>query len=71
MIGPGGIVVDPLRPIGFSRRCSSWPTPTPHGIMGELAYEHSSSVHLAQGGRASDPGDGPPGLDASGLADFL
>jgi glycosyltransferase involved in cell wall biosynthesis len=71
MIGPGGIVVDPLRPDQILEAMLELADPDTARHMGELAHRHSAPFTWRKVAERLIRAMAIPGLDTSGLADFL
>ena len=71
MIGPGGIVVDPLRPEEIFEAMLTLADPDTARRMGELAYRHSAPFTWRKVAERLIRAMAIPDLDTSGLADFL
>jgi glycosyltransferase involved in cell wall biosynthesis len=71
MIGPGGIVVDPLQPEEIFEAMLKLADPETAQRMGELAYRHSAPFTWRKVAERLIRAMAIPDLDTSGLADFL
>jgi glycosyltransferase involved in cell wall biosynthesis len=71
MIGPGGIVVDPLEPDQIVEAMLTLADPDTARRMGELAHRHSTLFTWRKVAERLIRAMGIPGLDTDGLADFL
>jgi len=71
MIGPGGIVVDPLQPDQIFEAMLKLADPDTARRMGELAHIHSAPFTWRNVAERLIRAMAIPGLDTSGLADFL
>ena len=71
MIGPGGVVVDPLDPDQIFAEMLRLADPDTARRLGELAYRHSTLFTWRKVAERLIRAMAPPDLDTSGLADFL
>ncbi len=71
MIGPGGLVVDPLQPERIIEAMLTLADPETARAMGELARRHSRLFTWRKVAERLVRATGIPGLDTSGLAEFL
>jgi glycosyltransferase involved in cell wall biosynthesis len=71
MIGPGGILVDPLAPDQILAAMLALAEPNRARRLGELAYEHSKLFTWHKVAERLIRAIGLPDVDVSGLAEFL
>jgi glycogen synthase len=71
MVGPGGLLVDPLAPRELIDAMLTLADPHTAQRLGELAYRHSTLFTWRKVAERLIRASGLPDLDTSGLAELL